>query len=317
MNIIRRFYNQNRKQIFKVIFIIASIIASIHFLNYLVGISNNKNLNNGVNSNSTVSTITVNNPQQSAISSSTVSNNEYKIHSELIDNFIKYCNEGKVSSAYDLLSTSCKEVMFPTLEYFTDNYQKVIFTEEKIYTIKNWTGSVYKISLTENLLTTGKSNNGIITEDFFNIVSEDGINKLNINGFIQRIQLNKKNIKNNIEVEVLYVDTYMDYTKYTLKVKNNNNKCITLDSGETTQNMYLIDDNMVKYLSARNEITNAELKVQPYANKEIQIKYLSAYISTKKIESLVFNDIILDFDSYEENDVKENYKDRINLEIEL
>ena len=184
MNIIR-LYNQNRKQIFKVIFIIITIILVIHFANYLVENDNNKNLNNVVGSSSTASTTTVNNPQQSAISSSSVSNKEYKVHSELIDNFIKYCNEGKASSAYDLLSTSCKEAMFPTLEYFKDNYQKVLFTEEKIYTIKNWMGSTYKISLTENLLATGKSNNGIVTEDYFTIV-DDGENKrLNINSFIE------------------------------------------------------------------------------------------------------------------------------------
>lgn len=316
MNIIR-LYNQNRKQVFKVIFIIASIILAIHFLNYLVGRENNQNLSNVVNSSSTGSTTTVNNPQQSAISSLTVSDKEYKIHSELIDNFIKYCNEGNVSSAYDLLSNSCKEIMFPTLEYFKNNYQKIIFSEERIYTIKNWTGSTYKISLAENLLATGKSNNGIVTEDYFTIVNEEGTDKLNINSFIERTNLNKRILKNNIEIETVYMDIYMDYVIYTLKVNNNTNKFIVLDSGETTQNMYIIDNNGVKYFAARNEITNTELKVQPHSNKEIQVKYLSANISTKKIKSLVFNDIILDFNLYEKNAVKENYKDRINLEIEL
>lgn len=41
MNIIR-LYNQNRKQIFQVIFIIASVIFAIQFANYLVKKSNEK-----------------------------------------------------------------------------------------------------------------------------------------------------------------------------------------------------------------------------------------------------------------------------------
>lgn len=314
MNIIR-FYNQNRKQIFILILIIASIIFGIQLLNYLVIKNNEKEFSSGLSS-STIGATTYN-PQQSAISSSNVSNEVYKVHSELINNFIKYCNEGNSESAYELLSLDCKNALFPTLEYFTNNYVKVIFNENKICSIKNWTGNIYKISITENILATGKSNNGVAIEDYFTIVSENGTNKLNINGFIQRTNLNKKSSSNNIEIEVVYKDTYMDYEIYTLKASNKTDKTILLDSGESTQNMYVLDNKNAKYASYINEIGNANLKISPYSGRELKIKYASTYVSTKTIKSLVFKDVIKDFDTYNSYSLKSEYTDRIQVKIEI
>lgn len=316
MNIIR-LYNQNRRQIFLVLIVIAAIIFAIHLANYLVKSDNNKNLNSGFNSSSTTSTTTINQSQQSAISSSSVSNSVFKVQSELIDEFIKYCNEGKVSNAYDLLSKDCKEVMFPTLEYFTNNYQKVIFSTKQIYTIKNWTGSTYKISLTENILATGKSNNGIATEDYYTIVNEGGKDKLNINGFVERNKLNKSNSSNNVKIEAICQDIYMDYTIFTFKATNNTDKMISLDSGESTKNMYTIDNNNIKFMSSRNELANAELNIQSYSNKTIKVKYLSSYVSTRTINYVVFNDIVLDVNTYKTYSDKESYKDRAVVKINL
>lgn len=316
MNIIR-LYNQNRRKIFNIIFIVASIIFAIQLVNYLVKKYNYQNPNGEINSSSTGGTTTINQSQQSAISSSMVSDKVYKIQSELIDNFIKYCNEGNVIKAYELLSSDCKEVMFPTLEYFTNNYQKVIFSEEKIYSIQNWIGSTYRVRIIENILLTGKTNNGIAIEEYYTIISENGKNKLNINGFVERRKLNRKSSNKNIDIQAIYQDTYMDYVIYTLNVENNNEKIISLDSGESTQNMYVIDNKKTKHMSARNEVTNVNLKVLPYSEKDIQIKYYSVFSTTRELDTLVFNDIILDFNEYTNYSVKEDYDNRVKIEIEL
>lgn len=276
-----------------------------------------KNLNSEINSSSTLGTTTINQSQQSAISSSSVSNKTYKEQSELIDNFIKYCNEGNAQKAYELLSANCKEVMFPTLEYFINNYVKVVFSENRIYSIKNWTGSTYKVSITENILATGKYNNGVAIEDYFTIVTENGKNRLNINSFISRTSSTKKASNNGLDLEVLYKDTYMDYVIFTVKASNKTDKIISLDSGKSTQNMYIVDNNSVKYLSARNEILGANLRVLPNSENTVEIKYYSSYVSTKTINSMIFNDIILDLSTYESTNSKEDYTGRISIKIEL
>jgi len=316
MNIIR-WYNQNRKQLFIVIFIVAAIILAIHFVNYLVKKDNEKDLNSGKISSSTNSSTTTYKPQQSAISSSTVSDKRYKEESSVIDDFMKYCNEGNTNEAYNLLSEDCKTVVFPTLEYFVNNYYKEIFKETKLYTIKNWIGSTYKVSITENMLATGKTNNGVAIEDYYTIVEENGSNKLNINSFIRRTKSDKRGSNNAVEVETIYIDTYMDYVIYTLKASNKTDKTILLDSGENTQNMYLLDKNNVRHTSYRNEIPSAELKMLPYATNTLQIKYASAYVTNREISYLVFNDIILKYKKYEDFILKIIYINRETVKIEL
>lgn len=315
MNIIR-LYNQNRKQIFIVLLIIASIIAAIHFVNYLVEKDNKENLNSGISSSSNKATTTYQ-PQKSAISSSVVSDKTYKAQSQIIDEFVKYCNEGNSKEAYNLLSNDCKDALFPTLEYFINNYQKMIFNEEKIYTLKNWTGNIYRVNLTSNMLATGNSNKGTSIEDYFTIVTQDKENKLNINGFINRVEINKTNSKNDIALEVLYKDVYMDYITYSIKASNRTDKTILLDSGENTQNMYLVDENNVKYMSYRNEIPDAQLKVLPYSDNKFQIKYASAYTTNKQISLVVFNDIITNFNEYNEYILKGNYRNRVSIKVEV
>lgn len=316
MNIIR-LYNQNRKQLFIVILIVASIILTIHFVNYLVKKDNKENLNNGTSSSSTSSATTTYNPQQSAISSSTVSDKKYKEDSNIIDKFIKYCNEGNIQDAYNLLSTACKEIEFPTLEYFINNYYKEIFKENRLYTIKNWTGSTYKINITENMLATGEYHNGISIEDYFTIVTENGSKKLNINGFIRKNEMKKSNSKNNLEIQVICEYTYMDYVIYSVKAKNKTSKTILLDSGETTQNLYIVDNNNVKYMSYRNEIPSAELKILPNSENELKIKYSSMYTKDRRINSLIFNDIILDYEEYNDCILKGNYINRASIKVEI
>lgn len=316
MNIIR-LYNQNRKQLFILILIVTFIILTIHFVNYLVKKNNEKDLNNGISSSSTSSATTTYNPQQSAISSSSVSNAIYAKESKLIDDFMKYCNEGNAQKAYELLSSDCKTVMFPTLEYFISNYQKSIFTKDRLYSIQNWTGKIYKIDITENMLSTGKSNNGIAIQDYFTIINEDKDIKLNINGFIGRNQLSKKISNDILSIEAIYEDLYMDYVIYTVKVQNKTDKTILMDSGESTQNMYIIDENKVKYMSYRNEVTDAELKLLPYAENQFQIKFMSAYVSKKSINSLIFKDIVLDYNNYSTYDSKQEYTNRTSIKIEL
>ena len=316
MNIIR-LYNQNRKQLFILILIIAFIIGVIHFANYIVKKDNLDNSNNKLSSSSTGSATTTYNPKQSAISSETVSNSTFKKQSEVIDNFVKYCNEGNKEQAYDLLSKDCKEVLFPTLEYFINDYYKLIFNEPKIYSIQNWSGSTYKIRLLQDILATGKSNNSIATEDYYTLVNENKEYKLNINGFVSRTEVNRKKLKNGIEISAQYMDKYMDKIVYVVNVKNDTNNTILLDSGETSQNMYIMDSNNVKYVAHTSEIPYGELIVLPNATNTIKIGYTSSNIKGRRFEYMVFKDIILDYNTYSSYILKGNYTDRVSIQIDL
>ena len=165
MNKFVRFYNQNKEQFFVTIIIIVMIITVIQILNGFAKKDNEKK--NAVNNQEVVSKQEqkIEDSKQSVISENKVNENEFKTESRVIDNFIKYCNNGKIEQAYNLLTDECKQNIYPTVNDFSNNYVSKMFKTYKTYSIQNYYNNTYIIRLTEDMLSTGKSNNGDEGED--------------------------------------------------------------------------------------------------------------------------------------------------------
>ena len=115
MNRFIRWYNQNRKTIWKCIGVAALIIIVIQLFNYWskldsqekleetnqIQISNEINQYNSIDLDETKSTITGDELSQNQLSEINV-----------IDMFIEYCNNQQISEAYALLSEDCKQEMY-------------------------------------------------------------------------------------------------------------------------------------------------------------------------------------------------------------
>ena len=164
MHKILSFYNSNRRVIWIAILAIAFTIILLQTLNNDAKKRNSEiNTNDEINSSSNT-TIYPNN-QEDSLSSNY---NSEKIQDEklkLISAFLEKCNNGKIEEAYDLLSTDCKEEMFPVLEKFKNDYTDLVFNTVKTYDIKLWMSgkySIYKISIYENALAAGVVNNNAI-----------------------------------------------------------------------------------------------------------------------------------------------------------
>ena len=109
MNKFIRFYNQNRHIVWIIILSIIAFIAIIQILDNFAYEKNNSNENINNSNNSSI------NYNYSVITEKEVSSNV----SEIIDEFIEYCNNGQVEDAYEMLSDECKIILYPTLEDFT------------------------------------------------------------------------------------------------------------------------------------------------------------------------------------------------------
>ena len=125
------------------------------------------------------------------------------------------------------------------------------------------------------------------------VVRVDDEYKLNINNYIGYTSINKTTEKDNISMEVISKNTYMDYEQYTIRVTNNTEGTILLDSRTNAKTLYLQDSKEVQYSSYSHELTEPMLTVSSGQTKEVTIKFYSSYVSTKKIESIVFSDLIL------------------------
>ena len=294
-----RYYNQNKDKILKTILIIVFIIGIIQLLNYFLKENNNQiipNLNI-IQSNNQINEELIS--DKSVISGQSISSTKLQQDTEIINEFVEKCNEQDFKGAYDLLTDECKEVMFPTLQDFYDIYYISIFNNEKrLHTIENWSGNIYQVRFTEDLLATGKITGNETKQDYITIIREDEDIKLNINSYIGRENSNKKTEHKNIEMTVISIDKYMDYEIYNLSITNNSENTILLDTSDNAKSVYLLDRNNMKYYFYNNEIVDVSLIVESQFSTKLQIKFDNPYISTRKIKNLVFSHLVLNYGQY-------------------
>ncbi len=319
LNNLKRYFNQNTKAILTVIGFIAFIIIIIQVLNNMTKASIEEQSKQAINNKNSNNIENTSNYSKSIISNQEIGENTYKEQSNIIDNFINYCNNGDVQNAYNLLSNDCKKEMFPKLEDFRNNYYDKVFNSKKSYSIQNWSNSTYKVRIKKinNMLATGKVGNNEAIEDYYTVVYRDNEYKLNINNFIGTQAINAEEENQNIKIKVINKKTYMDYEIYNINVKNDTKNYILLDTKETTKGMYVKDSKDVKYPSYSHEIVDSSLIIPSGGNRDLTIKYTNSFVVNRKIQYLVFSDIILDYYKYKDTSDKTQYKDRLKIEAEI
>lgn len=306
MNIIR-YYNQNKKTIWIAIIAIIIIIIAIQAINKIVKDKNSSNNPNNIVNYEDYK----NNPDINVL----ITEAEVKENGELIiDQFLRFCNANKIEEAYALLTDSCKQELFPTIEEFKGNYYSKNFSVKKLYSKEKYIGNTYKIKLYEDILKNGDTKN---TEDYFTIQKENGITKLNINNYIQTKEINKTSENEYLKIEVTKRKIYKEYEEYELRVTNLTYKTILLDSKESTKTMYLKGKNSVSYYALSHEVLLDNLCIRPKATQSLLIKYNKEYNSNQTINQLIFEDVILNYDEYKSKVKKSEYTDRTIFKINV
>lgn len=318
-----RWYNQNRGKFWSVILIIFAVIFFVQVANNFYKQKTNTNTERQSISSTTKNDINSNisgtlESSKSLIEGASVSGKNLETQISIIDKFIKNCNEGNIENAYDLLTEECKEEIFPNLESFRDKYYNNVFNTYKTYTIQNWSGNTYKLKITEDALTTGKVGaNSSYLQEYITVVKKDSEYKLNINNYIGRTNINKTNTVKGINVNIVNKETYMDYSKYTVKIKNTTNNTILLDNGERTDTIYLLDEKDVKEYTNTGEIIYSTLRLMPGESKNYTFKFSNNYSNTRVMRYLVLENVIMDYDEYNETLDKSNYKDFTKITVNV
>ncbi len=315
-----RFYNQNKKMILRIVGFIIFLIIILQLLNFMTkqNIKKQQSQKNTIKTNtaSKYDNITLES-DKSAISGNEISTSQSEMI-QVINEFFSYCNEGKIEKAYELLSEECKQEMYQTLDAFEENYYKKIFNEQnKKISVENWNDNIYKVKITEDFLASGKYSKENTIQDYITIKKDDNKeNKLNINGYIGRINIDKQSEHKDINIKAIQKDMYMDYTTYTFEVTNNSIRPILLDDLSGVDTTYIQDKNKVKYPCYTHEITQEQLKLNEHETKKVKIKYYSKYGSTKKITKAIFSKLILDYETFMYTP-KNEYSDYYTFEVEL
>ena len=192
-----------------------------------------------------------------------------------------------------MITEECKKQMYNSLDIFKQSYYKNVFNgEKKNFTIENWVKDTYRVNITGDVLATGNVDE-YSKQDYITVKQVNGEYKLNINNYIGYTEINKKTTEKNISMEVIGKNTYKDYETYTFNVTNNTGSVMQLDNISNTESLYIEDSKGVKYPYYNHELTTPMITVSAGQTKEITIKFYSSYVSTKKIERIVFSNIML------------------------
>lgn len=313
-----RIFNQNRKRILLIVLIIVFIVILIQLLNFIE--KNNNNKENIVSNNVNVSNFDNNKEitsDKSLISGDTVSESKLNEDADIINNFLKFCNNGNIEEAYELISQDCKDVMFQTIDEFNKIYYDSLFNgKNRIYTIQNWTNDTYKINFNENYISTGDKSLENSQVDYITTVEEDDdTKKLNINGFIGKEKLDKEIEYNNILIKAQYLYEFMDYYEVSFNITNNTYRTILMDDLSNPYTIYIEDDNGMKYYAYTNELVSERLKLGINQSTQVNIKFYSKYSSSKKIKKVVFSKVINNVETYESVKEKSQYNQYYAIEV--
>ncbi len=303
-----RFFNQNRKKIFWIILIIVSFLLLIQLLDWIAQNKTKQDIiipNNSSSNEKADELVT----DKSLVSGQTISSSYLNSATDTINEFVNYCNNGEIQKAYNMLTDECKEVMFSTVDSFKRIYYDGNFNgEKKSCTIENWTGNIYRVNLTGDILSTGDLTNSGANQDYITIIEQDDECKLNINGYISRKKPNKSKKHNGLEIEIETIDTYMDYEIYSISIINETEYAIYLGDCNDSEAIYLLDSNNMKYKFYGNEVAQNQLIISSNSKSNLKIKFSNAYSSSKNIRSLVFSRMIFNYNDYYKTENKEDYE---------
>ncbi len=313
MNKIIRMWNQNRKKIIIIVSIVVFFFLILQILNNIAKENiRQQNIDNNIRNENTMDEKI---PTTSIITGEKVDKNISQNNLELIQDFTNKCNEGKIEEAYEMLSDECKEVLFPTVQKFKNNYYNVIFKYIRTIKVENYknsnTTNTYAVTFYEDIISTGNIGKANNYKDYITV--EKNTNKLNINSLITSKKLESKTEKLGLKIKILRQEIYIDYEIYKIEFQNNTENTILLDTLKSSKSIYLLDSNDIKYGSFTTEIAGSLFEVPMYGMKNLSIKFNKKYEPINNTKKMGFSDIILNYEKYKEQNTQEREKIELDL----
>ena len=314
MNRFIRYFNQNRVKVVIIILIIAFIIFLIYTINNILG-----RVNDNIEYEESNVIVDSSRPTESVISGEKIPEETTNYNVEIIEQFVNYCNTKNYQEAYNLLTEDCKEEVFTTLESFISDYCNNIFNTEKTYQLELWYYSsnsyTYRILYEENnILQTGNIGSGNNIEDYITIETYGEGSKLNINAFIEKLDINESLNREGIEILINTRARYRSLEEYNITIANTTDKTIMVSEGLNANDICLIDNNDTEYNIVLSEIPTSYLELTPGERRTMDIRFYKMYNPYRRIEQMEFKNIILDKDLYNQT---KNEDLIINMKIDI
>ena len=303
-----RKYNQNRRVIWTVIGIVAFFVIALQVIFGLIRETRDRQRQEQINNIYSQQQNTQNNYENSFNNETNTHQDENNVNSntstlttkQVIQQFVDYCNNNQIEQAYNMLSSDCKEAVFPTIQNFQNNYVEKIFTTNRSVKIEDsmYGNSIYKITYSNDILANGGYQSENTFQDYCYITEEDNATRLSINQFIRTEMINKNTTGSSIYANVMQKQIYVDYEIYEIQITNQSDDTILL-STKQADNWEIIDDNDVTYSSNIDEIATERLIMQPQTTAIFNIRFNKIYNTERRINRLNISNVITDYEKYQ------------------
>lgn len=261
-------------------------------------------------------------PHETVISGEDVNDENYEQEESIINMFVEYCNNGQVEEAYNMLSSDCKETLYPTQLDFEQNYYQQIFSTKKICNLQSWVNeenyAVYRVRFIDDIMSTGNYEESSKYQDYITVIhDEEDKQYISINKYVIKEEVEDAEIETNeLYIKVQSVEKYIDYVEYTFSVKNKSDKIILMDTLEDiSDTMFIATESNNKRTSNSANLNTLDMKIDPNNTETIKIRYNKTLGTNDDDVEIHFLNIIKDYETYLED--KTNYSDVLELTIEL
>lgn len=317
-----RIYNKNRKIIWTWIIIAIFVIMMVNALEQAYLDNSKKLLEKGteqqVELNETENPSEVINYEEAAQSLTAggeVNKKERNKIQETLEKFIKYVTSGQAELAYELLTEQCKQIKYPSVEFFEQKYCKDLL--QKIYDFQSWSSTrdlyVYQVRFYRDMLSIGIDTTQHYLQDYITVQKKGEEYKLSIDSLIDSKVINKEREENQIKFRINNVETYLDYEIYEIEITNNRLEEIILDTRQEDNTTYVKNNDGLHIQALLYENTEEEFRIPAETTKRIKIKFNNTYNGDKKIVAIGFSDIIIDSNLYNNN--PEQGKMKIEIKV--
>lgn len=292
---LNRFYNQNKNIIW---FIIIAIALFLLFIKTATNWVKENNNSSSVNNATTIVENDQSGQHQANISDVNITNNSVQSETEIIESitskqeairvFIKFCNEEKIESAYNMLTDDCKEYLYPSKNEFVKNYYNNFFDTKKEAVISTYNNNIYRVGLSEDSISTGYADKN--KETVIDYITVTDNYKLSISSFVKKEKIDKTQENEYININIKEKYIYADYEIYAINVKNLTKADIYLNE-PINSSLFIQDKNRNNINLNIDEYIEDDFKVISEQEKNMNLKFNRRYDGKNITSNIVFDNI--------------------------
>lgn len=236
---------------------------------------------------------------------------------DFIDQYVKYCNEGKYEEAYAMISEDCKNDNFKTISQFKA-YVSNKFSNEKIYTIQNYSNYkdkyIYSIKLYDDILATGLSNSSYKFQEEKVTASYDksGNVVFSVGNFIEKQDVKSVQENDYIKVDVKSKSIRYGFEIYDVKFTNRSEHTIIIENGQVTDEVILNTG-----ADLRKEVDATAIIIEPNSTTTASFTFSKFFDDNQDSQYLIFNSIRVVDNYIEDSPNEDNAIYKFSMQIGL